>query len=270
MVWIVGAITAFLLSFAAARWLPDLSTRAPDDVSKPALGTSISTAAATTPSVQQPDNSRTVTPTPIIPIVIRRSTLPDVETSDLRPDAEISPSPPPVPESVDAVTSRQLLDLHEIEGAKRVQQRLKDLGFLFEAADGVWGLRSRRALQDFRAANGLGDGDTFDEATQERLLAADANVADTSAVGFIGKWGADSAECRKSPLKITARRAANAFSTTCDFHSTQRQSSNLWRLQAVCSNNSERWNANVQFTLSGSKLTWSSERGTTTYVRCPS
>jgi peptidoglycan hydrolase-like protein with peptidoglycan-binding domain len=157
-----------------------------------------------------------------------------------------------------------------MEDAKRVQQRLIDLGFLFGAADGVWGPRSRKALQDFRVANGIGDSDTWDEATQDRLLASsDAIAANTSDISFTGGWGIDVAQCRESPLTITARRA-EAFGAACEFHSTQRESSNVWRLRALCANNSERWNANIRFSISGSQLTWSSERGTTTYVRCAS
>ena len=229
----------------------------------------MSTSADTTPSLQQPDNS-SVTPNPLIPIVIRRSTPANAQVSDLPPHTEISPSPITVPESVDAVPTPQQLDLREIEDAKRVQQRLIDLGFLFGAADGVWGPRSRKALQDFRVANGIGDSDTWDEATQERLLtSSDAIAANTSDISFTGGWGVDVAECRKSPLTITANRATNTFAA-CEFHSTQRESSNVWRLRALCANNSERWNANIRFTISGSQLTWSSERGTTTYVRCPS
>jgi peptidoglycan hydrolase-like protein with peptidoglycan-binding domain len=221
------------------------------------------------PSLQQPDNGGSVTPNPLIPIVIRRSTPPNAEVSDLPPHAEISPPLVTVPESVDNVTIPRQLDLHEIEDAKRVQQRLINLGFLFGTADGVWGARSRKALQDFRVANGIGDSDTWDEATQERLLAADAIAADTSDISFIGGWGVDVAQCRESHLTITERRA-EAFGATCEFQSTQRESSNEWRVRALCVDNNERWNANIRFTLSASKLTWSSERGKTTYVRCPS
>jgi Putative peptidoglycan binding domain len=268
-VWIAVIIAVFLLSFAAARWLPDLMTGSPDNVSKPTAGTSTSTSDVTTTSLEQFDNSRSVTPNPLIPIVIRRSPSPDAEVSDLPPQTEI-PSPlVTVPESVNTVTTPQQLDLREIEDAKRVQQRLIDLGFLFGAADGIWGQRSRRALQEFRVANGIGESDTWDEATQERLLRApDAKAANTSDISFIGGWGIDLAECRESPIKITARRA-EAFGTACEFHSTQRESSNVWRLRAECASKTERWNANIRFTLSTSKLTWSSERGTTTYVRCP-
>jgi hypothetical protein len=124
-------------------------------------------------------------------------------------------------------------------------------------------------LQEFRAANGLGESDTWDEATQEQLLRApDAKAAKTSGISFIGGWGVDVAECRDSPITITARRA-EGFGASCEFHSTQRESSNAWRLRAECSSKTERWNANIRLTVSTSKLTWSSERGTTTYVRCP-
>ena len=268
-VWIAVIIVVFLLSFAAARWLPDLMTSSPDNVSKPPVVTSTSTSDVTTTSVEQSGNSSSRPPNPLIPIVIRRSTSPNAEVADVPPQTEISSPPVTVPEPVNTVTTPQQLDLREIENAKRIQQRLIDLGFLFGAADGNWGQRSRRALQEFRAANGIGEGDTWDEATQERLLRArGAKAANTSDVSFIGGWGIDLAECRDSPIKITARRA-EAFGTACEFNSTQRESSNVWRLRAECASKTERWNANIRFTASTSKLTWSSERGTTTYVRCP-
>ena len=269
-VWIVGGIVMLLLFFAVARsWLPDLTSSTRDDVpiSKPTPSTSASTSAVTTPSLQRTDDGRSVPPTH--PSTNLPEQKPTEQASGLPPPTEILQPPATVPE-IETVRTPQQLDIREIEDAKRVQQRLIDLGFLFGAADGVWGPRSRRALKDFRIANGLGDSDTWDEVAQERLLTApDANAANTADTNFIGGWGADIAQCRKSPLTITARRA-EAFGTACEFHSTQRESSNVWRLRALCTNDSERWTANIRFTLSGSKLTWSSERGTTTYVRCPS
>jgi Putative peptidoglycan binding domain len=266
-VWIVGTIFLFFVSFTAVRWLPDLITNSADDPSKLTARTSTSTSEAT--PVEQSDDSQGVTPKPVIPIVIRRATSLNGEVSDLPPQTEISSPLTTVVDTANTVSTPQLLDLREIENAKQVQQRLIDLGFLFGAADGSWGQRSRRALQEFRTTNGIGEGDTWDEATQERLLRArDAKAARTSDISFIGGWGNDLAECRESPIKITARRA-EAFGTACEFHSTQRESSNVWRLRAECSSNTERWNANILFTVSTSKLTWASERGTTTYVRCP-
>ena len=38
---------------------------------------------------------------------------------------------------------------------KQVQTRLLELGFLNGSADGIWGSRSRTALQAFKAANGV-------------------------------------------------------------------------------------------------------------------
>lgn len=114
----------------------------------------------------------------------------------------------------------------------------------------------------------LGEGDAGDEATERLLRAQDAKAANKSDINFVGGWGIDLAECHESPIKITARRA-EAFGTACEFHSTQRESSNVWRLRAECASKAERWNANIRFTVSTSKLTWASERGTTTYLRCP-
>src|SRR5499427_6285979 len=64
--WIVGAIVVFLVSFSAARWLPDLMTGSPENVSTPTTGTSTLTSEVTTTSLQQSDNSRSVTPNPLI------------------------------------------------------------------------------------------------------------------------------------------------------------------------------------------------------------
>jgi hypothetical protein len=241
-------------------------SRARDNISQPAPSTSTSTSAVTASSLE-PDDGTAVTPNPISPIEIRRSTPPDAQGSDLPPHTEISLPMITIPESVIIISTPQQLDIREVEDAKRVQQRLIDLGFLFGPADGIYS-RSRQALHDFRVANGLGESDTWDEATQERLLTgSDANAANASDVSFIGGWGVDVAQCRESPLTLTARRA-QAFGGTCEFHSTQRESMTMWRLRAACANDSERWNANIRLTLSGSKLTWSSERGTTTYMRC--
>ena len=291
---IVGTIALFLLSFAAARWLPDLMISSPHTVLKPTAASSTSSSEVTRTSLEQSDSNRSVTPNPLIPRVIRRSSstassevtatsleqsdssrsvppkpvIPIVVRQSSSPDAEVS-ALPPVTEISSAQVPPQQLDLGEIENARRVQQRLIDLGFLFGAADGIWGQGSRRALREFRAANGIAEGDTWDEATEERLLRAqDVKAANTSDISFTGGWGIDLAECRDSPIKITARRV-EAFGTACEFRSAERESSNVWRLRAECASKTERWNANIRLTVSTSKLTWSSERGTETYVRCP-
>src|SRR6266480_2706544 len=186
-VWIVITIVLFLLSFAAARWLPDLIIRSPHSLSKPTAASSTSSSEVTTTYLEQSDNIRSVSPKPVIPIVIRRSSSPDAEVSALPPQTEISSAQVSVPESVNTVAAPQQLDLREIENAKRVQRRLIDLGFLFGAADGIWGQGSRRALREFRAAHSIGEGDTWDEATEERLLRArDVKAANRPDVSFTG------------------------------------------------------------------------------------
>jgi hypothetical protein len=37
---------------------------------------------------------------------------------------------------------------------------------------------------------------------------------------------------------------------------------------ATCSDQRSRWTANVRLEIRGDRLTWSSERGSQTYVRC--
>jgi hypothetical protein len=67
-----------------------------------------------------------------------------------------------------------LINFAKPNEARRVQQRLIELGYLDGAADGKWGPRSRRALRDFRIAMAIGDGDTWDEGTQQQLFSASA------------------------------------------------------------------------------------------------
>jgi hypothetical protein len=278
--WIAGGIVGILLlAFAGAVSLlqgPTTSAQQGAPVAEPASDSPATDSAATTPPLQPTDNDRKVVR--VIPIhpstdsAGQRSAFATATTRNIAdepanarpPQTEISPPSVTTPEE-----SSQQLDLGQVEAAKRVQQRLIELGFLFGTADGVWGPRSRKALQDFRIANRIGDNDTWDGATQERLLAAsDVVAADPSDISFIGGWGVDVAQCRESPLTITASRA-EAFGGACEFQSTQRESATVWRLRAQCGNDSERWNANIRFALSGDKLTWSSERGTTIYRRCP-
>jgi hypothetical protein len=67
-----------------------------------------------------------------------------------------------------------LINFAKPNEARRVEQRLIELGYLDGAADGKWGPRSRRALRDFRIAMAIGDGDTWDEGTQQQLFSPSA------------------------------------------------------------------------------------------------
>jgi peptidoglycan hydrolase-like protein with peptidoglycan-binding domain len=226
--------------------------------------------------LRQPERSTVAPPQEATIGMAIRSTLPPSE-DDAFPVAPLAPpSPPPIatPDTFDTTTTfpAPLLDLGQVEDAKRVQRRLIELGFLFATPDGNWGPRSRRALRDFRGAQGLGNSEAWDEKAQQDLFSAAAARAPATGT-FVGGWGINVDQCQQAPdnrssLRINARRA-EAFSTTCQFNSTMRESANEWRIRASCADEHDRWNANIRLTLAGSRLTWTSERGTATYLRCP-
>lgn len=58
-----------------------------------------------------------------------------------------------------------------LEGARSVQERLVELGYLQGIADGVWGRQSQEALRAFKVRAKLGN-DSFLSADTEKLLFA--------------------------------------------------------------------------------------------------
>ena len=87
-----------------------------------------------------------------------------------------------------------------------------------------------------------------------------------------GTWVGDRAACRRRnsaylPLVID-EKGARAGSSSCRFDRT-RQTGNRWTIAATCRNGQETWAANVKLILEGTRLTWTSERGTERYQRCP-
>src|SRR5262249_22121260 len=93
--------------------------------------------------------------------------MPPPKNSDRPEGAETSatnPSSPVVETSVANPSSATLnLDLARVPDAKRVQQRLIELGYLSGLSDGAWGPKSRRALSEFRTAEKLGQDDHWDQ-----------------------------------------------------------------------------------------------------------
>jgi hypothetical protein len=87
---------------------------------------------------------------------------------------------------------------------------------------------------------------------------------------FIGGWADDIGRCRtgrKAPLVINSR-AAKTVDGECAFGSVAREAANRWRVAAICASGGKFWRANIALKLTEQSLTWSSERGTETYVRC--
>ena len=152
--------------------------------------------------------------------------------------------------------------------ASRLQKRLGELGFFVGKTDGVWGPASRNALLDFKAMSGLTADDQWDGQT-ERTLMSEQPVRATET--FVGRWAEEAADCSApggSPLRITVRQAEKS-GTVCKFGAPLRDGS-AWRVQAVCTGEGKTWNANVSLSVAGDRLTWSSERGTDSFVRCRS
>lgn len=88
-----------------------------------------------------------------------------------------------------------------------------------------------------------------------------------------GKWAPHPAACSERnkrtaflPL-VLDERGARAGTASCSFRRTD-QDGNRWSVNATCTDATETWNAHVRLVLAGSKLTWSSERGSQTYRRC--
>jgi hypothetical protein len=103
--------------------------------------------------------------------------------------------------------------------------------------------------------------------------ATPSSVPPLSMRSLSGKWAPHPAACSERnkrtaflPLTID-ERGARAGTASCSFRRTD-QDGNRWSVNATCTDASETWNAHVRLVLAGSKLTWSSERGTQTYTRC--
>ena len=93
------------------------------------------------------------------------------------------------------------------------------------------------------------------------------------AEAFIGIWAREPAECRNRAddqrIRIDAH-GAESWGGRCAFRSVRQENADSWRVRASCSAALDSWTANISLRMVGPNLRWSSERGTETYVRCPS
>jgi Putative peptidoglycan binding domain len=152
---------------------------------------------------------------------------------------------------------------------KEVQQRLIQLGYLSVSATGMWGPLSRNALRAFKADHDLTADENWDEATERRLFSRDVEQAEA----FVGIWGIEASACsprlnRKGFLPaVIDGEGAWAGETFCAFERKKRIAGG-WDVVANCSNTHDRWSANVRLIINGDQLTWTSERGSVSYLRC--
>lgn len=92
-------------------------------------------------------------------------------------------------------------------------------------------------------------------------------------VPFVGAWATSTEACTAQGQQeghlvthINARRA-RAGDTSCTFRKIRRNG-NAWDVAAMCSDGEARWTSDVQLSASRNGLTWTSQKGTTNYVRC--
>ena len=103
--------------------------------------------------------------------------------------------------------------------------------------------------------------------------AAPAPIPRVERAEYVGTWGPTEAACgRRSrrrgyiPATITPDRAS-AGRTICSFHDGRRVG-NAWTMAADCADRGRRWSSQVRLVVDGDRLTWTSGKGTASYVRC--
>lgn len=111
-----------------------------------------------------------------------------------------------------------------------------------------------------------------EESARTAPLERGPHVAEV-AVGFAGVWAPTDGACSPRanrgnylPAVIDAQ-GAFAGETSCAFRHA-RADQGGWTVSATCANPKGRWSTQVRLVVSGNRLTWSSARGTQTYVRC--
>lgn len=90
---------------------------------------------------------------------------------------------------------------------------------------------------------------------------------------YVGVWGPNTDACLSPtrrrgylPATISADKA-RAGKTICTFHDSHR-TGNTWLMAADCVDRGRRWSSQVRLLVEGDRLTWTSSRGASTYVRC--
>ncbi len=89
----------------------------------------------------------------------------------------------------------------------------------------------------------------------------------------VGVWGPNAAACgapnrRRGFYQATiTAEGARAGRTICTFRDGRRMG-NAWVTAAECRDRGRRWSSQVRLVVEGDRLTWSSARGTSSYIRC--
>ena len=110
--------------------------------------------------------------------------------------------------------------------------------------------------------------------TEETLDGAAEAKPDNRPRGPYGSWAASSKACtsrmqrRGHIIAYIYPRGARAGDTSCTFEKTEHRPRELY-VAASCADGKTTWKSNVRLSMAGERLIWTSEKGSTTYVRCP-
>jgi hypothetical protein len=165
----------------------------------------------------------------------------------------------------DVENPQQALDLNDVENVRWVQSHLQSLGYLRGGAKG-WDSSSRSALRDFKTTNNLVSDDKLDSRTKDLLASGSVLRAEQT---FVGSWSEASCEPGLKPdIIINSRRAVSSAGGVCEL-SGFKQAGSSWSVATTCSNDGEKWSANIKLAMSNGKLVWMGRDGTATeYSRC--
>ncbi|WP_414475829.1 peptidoglycan-binding protein [Microvirga sp. M2] len=150
--------------------------------------------------------------------------------------------------------------------AARVQRRLSELGFYSGAGDGVWGLASRYALRDFKAANNLPADDSWDASAEKALYGPRVTRAEETVIGV---WARDPSYCpapggdTSNSLRITSYEL-EGLGRECKVLGMSRSAKN-WKVTAEC----PAGVGNLGYVLSNGRLYREEDMLRYAYVRCP-
>jgi hypothetical protein len=121
--------------------------------------------------------------------------------------------------------------------------------------------------------------DVWDASTEQRLMSAiPALASEDIQAGFVaatsGIWSIDLRACPGGvggsdalALTMTAKRA-ETDGARCEFGTVTGLGTN-WKTVGTCTVNGVTQKSNINFVRTGDMLVWSSENGTTKYLRCP-
>ena len=105
----------------------------------------------------------------------------------------------------------------------------------------------------------------------ETASAADPKPEPPAREKFVGTWWPDAcpsqAERRTAVPMVLGEDRARAGTASCTFLKKTPGGAG-WSIVARCSDGAKTWTANIRLALAGRRLSWVSERGTQTYLRC--